>query len=94
MGGLFSPMKIKNMEVPNRFVRSATGERLTEGPGYVSDQKIALYSRLAEGGAGLIITGVARVHPTGQTSSPRAPSITTGAFRVLKGWPGPFTSAG
>ena len=68
MGLLFTPMKIKKMEVPNRFVRSATGDRLTEGPGYVSDKKIALYSRLAEGGVGLIITGVARVHPTGQTS--------------------------
>ena len=94
MGGLFSPMKIKNMEVPNRFVRSATGERLTEGPGYVSDQKIALYSRLAEGGAGLIITGVARVHPTGRTSLTQSSIDNDGCIPGFKRLAGPFTSAG
>jgi 2,4-dienoyl-CoA reductase-like NADH-dependent reductase (Old Yellow Enzyme family) len=33
----------------------------------VSDRKIALYQELAEGGIGLIISGVAHVHPAGKT---------------------------
>lgn len=84
MGLLFTPMKIKNMEVPNRFVRSATADRLTEGPGHVSDKKIALYSLLAEGGVGLIITGITRVHPTGQTSLSQSSIDNDGCIPGLK----------
>ena len=67
MSILFTPMKIKNLELPNRFVRSATGDRFTEGAGFVADRKIALYQELAEGGVGLIISGIAHVHPEGKT---------------------------
>jgi 2,4-dienoyl-CoA reductase-like NADH-dependent reductase (Old Yellow Enzyme family) len=69
MSILFTPVKIKNMDLLNRFVRSATGDRFTEGAGYVSDKKVEFYSKLSEGGVGLIITGVTTVHPIGQTSS-------------------------
>lgn len=69
---LFSPIKIKNMVVANRFVRSATSDRFTEGAGYTSDRKVALYSELAEGGVGLIISGITSVHPSGQSSVTQA----------------------
>lgn len=68
MSVLFTPMKIKNMELPNRFVRSATGDRFTEGTGFVAGRKISLYRELAEGGMGVIISGVAHVHPAGKST--------------------------
>ena len=68
MSLLFTPIKIRNLELSNRFVRSATGDRFNEGAGFVADKKIALHAELAEGGVGLIISGVAHVHPTGKTA--------------------------
>jgi 2,4-dienoyl-CoA reductase-like NADH-dependent reductase (Old Yellow Enzyme family) len=65
---LFEPAKIKGMEVPNRFVRSATYDGCADKQGYVSEKQIALFSELAEGGIGLIVTGIAHVHPSGQIS--------------------------
>jgi 2,4-dienoyl-CoA reductase-like NADH-dependent reductase (Old Yellow Enzyme family) len=72
MSILFSPIKIKNMALSNRFVRSATSDHYTEGLGYTSDRKVALYSEIAAGGVGLIITGVTSVHPSGISSNTRA----------------------
>jgi 2,4-dienoyl-CoA reductase-like NADH-dependent reductase (Old Yellow Enzyme family) len=68
MSILFEPVKIKGMEVPNRFVRSATYDGCADKHGYVSEKQIRLFSELAEGGIGLIITGIAHVHPSGQIS--------------------------
>jgi 2,4-dienoyl-CoA reductase-like NADH-dependent reductase (Old Yellow Enzyme family) len=65
-------MKIKNMVIANRFVRSATNDYFTEGAGYTSDRKVALYSELAEGEVGLIISGITSVHPSGQFSNTQA----------------------
>jgi len=67
MNILFTPIKIKKMELRNRFVRSATGDRLAEG-GHISNKQIGLFSELANGGVGLIITGITYVHPSGQLS--------------------------
>jgi len=68
MSILFEPVKIKNMELRNRFVRSATGDGAAEKTGYVSERQIDLYSKLADGGVGLIITGITYVHPSGHIS--------------------------
>ena len=55
-----TPKKIKNVEIKNRFVRSATFlARASDG--YVSDKLINFYKALAEGGTGLIVTGVVAV---------------------------------
>jgi 2,4-dienoyl-CoA reductase-like NADH-dependent reductase (Old Yellow Enzyme family) len=56
------------MEVPNRFVRSATYDGCADKEGYVSEKQIKLFSELAEGGIGLIVTGITHVHPSGQIS--------------------------
>jgi len=69
MSILFTPIKIKGLELPNRFVRSATADRYSDADGYVTEQKITLYSRLAEGGVGLIISGITAVHPMGKSLS-------------------------
>jgi 2,4-dienoyl-CoA reductase-like NADH-dependent reductase (Old Yellow Enzyme family) len=63
---LFEPTKIRNMDLRNRFVRSATGDNCADERGHVTEIQMDLFSRLAEGGVGLIITGVTYVHPTGQ----------------------------
>ncbi len=68
MSILFEPMRIKGMEVRNRFVRSATYDGCAEKHGYVSERQVELFSGLAEGGIGLIVTGIAHVHPSGQIS--------------------------
>ncbi len=64
---LFEPNRIKNMNLRNRFVRSATYDGCAED-GYVTDEQVNLYSILSEGGVGLIITGITYVHESGKLS--------------------------
>ena len=64
---LFDPYRIGNMEVKNRFIRSATEDWLGEPDGSISAAKISLYERLAAGGVGTIVTGHAYVsYPHGR----------------------------
>jgi len=60
MQTLFDPVKIANIEIPNRFVRSATYDA-GANDNFVSDWQTDLYSRLAKGGIGLIISGTFQV---------------------------------
>jgi 2,4-dienoyl-CoA reductase-like NADH-dependent reductase (Old Yellow Enzyme family) len=60
------PKKIRKIEIKNRFVRSATGVLAASEDGSVTDELILLYKTLAEGGVGLIITGLAYVQPNGK----------------------------
>lgn len=67
---LFSPVRIGNLELRNRLVRSATAERLaTEPMGCVTPALADLYRGLARGGVGLIVTGHAYVAPGGKAQS-------------------------
>ena len=65
---LFEPMKINNMHLRNRFVRSATYDGGADRKAHVTDMQVNLYTNLSKGGAGLIITGITYVHPSGQIS--------------------------
>ena len=65
---LFHPATIGKLTLRNRFVRSATFDGMAGKGGRVSAEQIALYTRLAHGGVGLIVTGMASVHPSGQIS--------------------------
>ena len=69
MSILFEPVKIKNMALRNRFVRSATYDGCADSNGNVSEKQIKIFSKLASGGVGLIITGITCVHSSGQISS-------------------------
>ena len=60
------PKEIDNLVIKNRFVRSATYMRRASEDGSVTDELIDLYKTLAEGGVGLIITGIAYVQSNGQ----------------------------
>jgi 2,4-dienoyl-CoA reductase-like NADH-dependent reductase (Old Yellow Enzyme family) len=64
---LFSPVRLGNLELKNRMVRSATAERLaTEPIGRATPALAALYRELARGGVGLIVTGHAFVAAEGK----------------------------
>jgi 2,4-dienoyl-CoA reductase-like NADH-dependent reductase (Old Yellow Enzyme family) len=66
MSILFTPKNIGNVELPNRFVNSATYEGTAQETGEASDELIEKYVRLAKGGVGLTITGMMYVHPSGR----------------------------
>ena len=68
MNILFTPVRIGSVTVPNRFVRSATHDFMADDEGSVTDAHIELYTGLAEGEVGLIITGHAHVQPSGKAS--------------------------
>ena len=53
----FDPMLIRDMEVKNRFMRSATTSYYAYEDGTVRDSAITLYENLAKGGIGLIVKG-------------------------------------
>jgi 2,4-dienoyl-CoA reductase-like NADH-dependent reductase (Old Yellow Enzyme family)/thioredoxin reductase len=62
---LFSPIKIKSLELVNRAVMPPMGTNLGNPDGTVSEANLAYIRRRATGGAGLIITEIASVHPSG-----------------------------
>ena len=66
MSILFEPMKIGEMELQNRFVRSATIENMAKETGEVTDELVSLYRTLAKGKVGLIIPGYMYIHPLGR----------------------------
>jgi len=63
---LFEPIKINGLEIKNRFCRSATGERLSEHSGHVTDRLISYYEELSKNEIGLIIAGHSYVDPLGK----------------------------
>ena len=63
---LFEPGRIGSLELRNRLVRSATAEQMADEAGRPEPPMIEMYTALARGGVGLIITGHAYVHPTGK----------------------------
>ncbi len=57
MNPLFEATEINGLQLRNRFVRAATWEGLATEDGCCTPGLIELYTRLAEGEVGLIITG-------------------------------------
>jgi 2,4-dienoyl-CoA reductase-like NADH-dependent reductase (Old Yellow Enzyme family) len=60
------PKAIGAMVVKNRLVRSATFEGMASEDSSVTDELVWFYKTLAEGGVGLIITGLTYVQPSGK----------------------------
>lgn len=63
---LFSPATINSLQLPNRFVRSATWEGMCTEEGAPTDKLLACYRQLATGKIGLIISGYSHVRRDGQ----------------------------
>lgn len=66
MSLLFTPGKIGNLEIKNRFVRAPIYEGLARKDGFISDEMIDSYTRHARSGIGLICTGYMYVDPIGK----------------------------
>ena len=64
---IFDPITICNMEIQNRFVRSATHEFMAEEDGKPTSRLGDLYEVLAKNEVKLIITGYSYVLPGGQS---------------------------
>jgi len=60
MKNLFDEVKIGNISVKNRFVRSATWENMTVD-GYMNEDLYNIYEELAKGEVGLLLTGYANI---------------------------------
>lgn len=69
---VFTPGRIGNLEIENRLIRSATFEHAATPEGEVSDALIRIHTILARGGVGLIVAGIAWIHPR----TPAPPHIT------------------
>jgi 2,4-dienoyl-CoA reductase-like NADH-dependent reductase (Old Yellow Enzyme family) len=76
---LFSPMKLGNLEIQNRFVHSATHECMATDLGEVTDRLVKRYGNLAKGGIGLIIPGFMYVGSEGR-AAPRQTGIHSDAM--------------
>lgn len=63
---IFSPLRLRSLELRNRLMRSATAERLCDEAGLPDPRQAQLYGKLARGGIGLIVTGHAYVHARGR----------------------------
>jgi 2,4-dienoyl-CoA reductase-like NADH-dependent reductase (Old Yellow Enzyme family) len=64
---IFDPIKVCNLELQNRFVRSATHEFMAEEEGTPTSRLEDLYEELAKNEVGLIVTGYSYVLPGGQS---------------------------
>jgi 2,4-dienoyl-CoA reductase-like NADH-dependent reductase (Old Yellow Enzyme family) len=58
MKTLFDETEINGMKLKNRFVRSATWERMADKKGHLTEKLYDLYKGLSLGGTGLIISSV------------------------------------
>src|SRR4051812_25308718 len=61
---LFTPLVLRGVEVRNRILMTGAQTGMATG-GYASDQLAAYYGARARGGAGLIVTEITIVHPSG-----------------------------
>ena len=61
MKKIFEPVRLNNLVLKNRLVRSATWEGIANPDGSVTEEAYAIYQELAKGGAGAIITGFTSV---------------------------------
>ncbi len=66
MVDLFKPYHIGELEIRNRFMRSATTSAWSDENGIIRDEMIRYYEELAEGGVGLIVKGHMYVDPRGK----------------------------
>lgn len=86
---VLSPIRIMNIDIPNRIVRAAHGTGLGSG-GVIGPDLIAYHEARARGQVGLTILEVASVHPTAGGIVAWNDSILAGysaLLKVLRGYP-------
>jgi 2,4-dienoyl-CoA reductase-like NADH-dependent reductase (Old Yellow Enzyme family) len=80
---LHDKVNIGTLELPNRFVRSATWEGMCDEHGRPKKRLANLYRELAQGGVGLIITGYTVVHPKGRQMTGAIGACSDNQIQVL-----------
>lgn len=91
---LFDKVSIGALELPNRFVRSATWEGMCDEYGQPTEKLSSLYRELAEGGVGLIITGYTVVHSRGRQMTGAIGACSDKQVPALSTLPGAVHAAG
>lgn len=66
MDEAFSPIRIRNTEIKNRFIRSSTNEQKATDIGEATQELLDIYVKLSEGDIGLIVTGCMYPDPSFQ----------------------------
>lgn len=66
---VFEPFQLAGITFPNRIIRSATYEGMSDTDGKPSDQLTKKYTALAQGGIGGIITGFIGVNEQGRSGA-------------------------
>ena len=61
MKKIFEPVKLKNLTMKNRLIRSATWEGIAKPDGSLTEETYEIYAKLARGGVGTVITGFTSV---------------------------------
>lgn len=69
MSQVFEFSRIGCIELKNRIIRSATGDGYADEFGRPTEALIEFYTKLAEGGAGAIITGLTGIQQDGKSST-------------------------
>lgn len=68
MNNVFKPIKLAGITFPNRIIRSATYEGMSDKNGRPTEQLLKKYTALAKGGVGGIITGFIGINQQGMST--------------------------
>jgi 2,4-dienoyl-CoA reductase-like NADH-dependent reductase (Old Yellow Enzyme family)/thioredoxin reductase len=80
---LFSPIRIGNMEIPNRIVHEPTDISSSHADGEVSERDLYHHSEIAKGGAGLVIVGATT--PDAKTGRPTVTCLVADGDNYIPG---------
>ncbi len=72
MNSLFTPITVGNLQLQNRFMRSATTTYFAKDDGTLKDEAITIYENLAKGRVGLIVKGHLYVMNSGKAHQGQA----------------------
>ncbi|MFJ2690107.1 FAD-dependent oxidoreductase [Pseudomonas sp. NPDC087336] len=77
---LFQPIRLRNLDIPNRTVMAPMSTNLAGHDGQVTPQQIAFYRERAEGGTGMIVVEFCCVDAASGRSEHRQLTLETPAF--------------
>lgn len=72
---MFYPVELGGIQLRNRIIRAATAEGMFDEEGYPTKELDLLYSKLAQGGVGAIITGYIAVSEEGKVPGRKMGSL-------------------